>query len=239
MESKAQVLSTVLLDQPLMNRAHEAGIALDAMSFIQIVDITDENDLRDQIEDLYYKRITAVFTSVNAVRAICEQAYFPRPKWKVYCIGNATKNAVLEYFDVACVCGMANDSAALAGIIKQNGVKEVVFFCGDKRLDTLSASLQKGGVTVSEVIVYQTVEVPKFVEKEYDGILFFSPSGVNSFFSMNTIEPETVLFAIGGTTANALKEQSDNKIIESELPSKEQLVERSIQYFQKRAIAGQ
>ena len=106
-------------------------------------------------------------------------------------------------------------------------------------MDTLCESLKKGGVSVDEIIVYQTVEVPKFVEKEYDGILFFSPSGVNSFFSLNTIEPETVLFAIGGTTAKAIKEQSENKIIVSEMPSKEQLVEKSIQYFQKRAIAGQ
>ena len=235
MENKAQILSTVLLDLPLIDKAHKAGITLDAVPFIQVVDITDENDLREQIETLYKERITAVFTSVNAVRAICEQVYFSKPKWKIYCIGSATRNAVLEYFDPAAIGGIANDSAALAGIIKQNGVKEVVFFCGDKRLDTLSYSLESSCITVNEVIVYQTIEVPRFIEKDYDGILFFSPSGVNSFFSLNTIDEGTVLFAIGGTTANAIKEQTDNRIIISELPSKEYMVERSIQYFQKRA----
>lgn len=238
MENKAQILSTVLLGQALINRAHDDGIALDAMSFIQVVDITDENGLPEQIEELYKKPITAVFTSVNAVRAIFEQAYFSKPDWKIYCLGNATKNAILEYFDAMAIHGIANDAAALAAIIKQNGVKEVVFFCGDKRMDTLSDSLHQGGIAVGEVVVYQTVEVPKFVEKEYDGILFFSPSGVNSFFSLNTVEPDTVLFAIGSTTANAIKEQSDNKIVVSEMPSKEQLVAQSIQYFQKRVITG-
>jgi len=235
MGNKAHILSTALLDQPLINRAGEVGITLDAMSFIQVVDVTDENGLPEQIEELYTKRITVVFTSVNAVRAVCEQAYFPKPKWNVYCIGNATRNVVLEYFNTTLIRGIANDAAALAAIIKENGEKEVVFFCGDKRMDTLSETLQKSGIAVNEVIVYQTIEVPKFVEKDYDGILFFSPSGVNSFFSLNTIDPRTVLFAIGGTTASAIKEQTDNRIVISELPSKEQLVERSIQYFKKRA----
>jgi uroporphyrinogen-III synthase len=239
MSNKTNILSTVLLDQPLINKANEAGVTLDAMSFIQVVDITDENDLQEQLEELYRKKITAVFTSVNAVRAVFEQAFYKKPNWKVYCIGHATRNAILEYFDVTALCGIANDAAALAAIIKQNGEEDVFFFCGDKRMDTLCASLEKTGVGVHEVIVYQTVEVPKFVEKDYDGILFFSPSGVNSFFSMNTIDADTVLFAIGGTTAKAIKEMTDNKVVESELPSKEQLVERSIQYFQKRAIAGQ
>ena len=235
MENKTRILSTALLDQPLINKAHDAGIILDAMSFIQIVDITDENDVREQIEALYTQKATVVFTSANAVRAVCEQAYFIKPDWKIYCIGNATKNSILEYFDATAIVGMANDAAVLAAVIIENGEKEVVFFCGDKRMDTLGVSLEQSGVNVNELIVYRTVEVPKFVEKDYDGILFFSPTGVNSFFSLNTIEPETILFAIGGTTAKAIKEQTDNRIIESELPSKEQLVDKTIQYFQKRA----
>jgi uroporphyrinogen-III synthase len=238
MENKTQILSTAVLDQQLLYKAHEAGMVLDAMSFIQIVDITDGNDLREQIEELYTRHITAVFTSANAVKAICEQAFFVKPHWHIYCIGNATRAAVLEYFEVTSIHGIANDAAALAAIIKDNEVPDVVFFCGDKRLDTLCDHLQQCRIGVEEVVVYETVEVPKFVEKDYDGILFFSPSGVNSFFSLNTIEPDVTLFAIGHTTAMAIKAQVDNHIIISELPSKEHLVDKTIQYFHKRTIAG-
>jgi len=237
MENKPHILSTVLLDEPLMHKVAEAGMQLDAVPFIQVVDITDEDDRLERIERLYRKPITVVFTSVNAVRAVCEQVYFRKDGWKIYCIGHATRNAVLEYFDTIQVCGIANDAAALAGIIRQNGEREVVFFCGDKRLDTMGELLHKAGIMVNEIVVYRTEEIPRFVEKDYDGILFFSPSGVNSFFNMNTIEPEAILFAIGSTTANALKANTDNKIVISEQPSKEQLVEKAIQYFNRRATA--
>ena len=237
MENKTQILSTVLLDQPLVKKATDAGMLLDAMSFIQVVDITDEGDNLEQIERLYRKQVTVVFTSVNAVRAVCEQVYFKKGGWKIYCIGQATRNAVLEYFDITQVQGIANDAAALAGIIKQNGEREVIFFCGDKRMDTLCDVLHKANIVVNEIIVYRTEEVPKFVEKDYDGILFFSPSGVNSFFSMNVVEEGAVLFAIGSTTAHAIKENADNMIIISEMPSKEYLVEKAIQYFHKRAMS--
>jgi len=234
MENRKQILSTVLLDQPLLDKAADAGIVLDAMPFIQVVDITDEDDNLERIERLYRRPITVVFTSVNAVRAVCEQVYFSKLGWKIYCIGHATRNAVLEYFDREQVHGIANDAAALAGVIKNNGVTEVIFFCGDKRMDTLAGTLERYGVQVHEIVVYRTEEVPRFVEKDYDGILFFSPSGVNSFFSMNTIEPGAVLFAVGSTTALALKENAaENKVVTCELPSKEQMVDTAIQYFNK------
>ncbi len=223
-----------MLDRPLLDKAADAGVVLDSVPFIQVVDITDEDDNLERIERLYRKPVTVVFTSVNAVRAVCEQVYFSKQGWTIYCIGHATRNAVLEYFDREQVHGIANDAAALAGVIKNNGVSEVVFFCGDRRMDTLGEQLEKYGVQVNEIIVYRTEEVPRFVEKDYDGILFFSPSGVNSFFSMNTIEPSAVLFAIGSTTARALKENAEeNKVITCELPSKEQMVDTAIQYFNK------
>ena len=107
-------------------------------------------------------------------------------------------------------------------------------------MDTLPEALQRQGIKVNEVVVYETIETPRFAGERYDGILFFSPSGVNSFFGMNTIEPETILFAIGETTAKAIKEQAANTVIVSESPSKDHLLDQAIQYFRKQApvVAG-
>ena len=41
----------------------------------------------------------------------------------------------------------------------------------------------------------------------FDAILFFSPSGVESFFMNNEIDKETMLFSIGKTTAKALQQR--------------------------------
>ena len=60
MKSRTRLLSTVLLDQPLINKAEEKGIALDDIAFIQ-VDTVKEAELLAKTEDLYSLPITAVF----------------------------------------------------------------------------------------------------------------------------------------------------------------------------------
>ncbi len=221
-----------MLDQPLINKAAENGIVLDALSFIEISSNV-ESDLHAEMEELCELPITAVFTSANAVRAIAPIIHEAKPVWKVYCTGAATKAALLEDFDMTAIAGIANDAAGLAEVILANNVFEVVFFCGDKRMDTLPTTLRDRDVTVHEIIVYHTIETPQKVAKQYDGILFFSPSAVNSFYKVNRTGPETVLFAIGNTTANALRAHTDSTVILGGTPSKEQLVDLAIDYFHK------
>jgi uroporphyrinogen-III synthase len=81
------------------------------------------------------------------------------------------------------------------------------------------------------VVVYETIETPVKIDKKYNGILFFSPSAARSFFSINKIDTDTVLFAIGTTTAVELRKFSHNKILVGEHPNKEQLAEKAIGYF--------
>jgi uroporphyrinogen-III synthase len=232
--SGTRLLSTVLLDQLLIDKAAKEDIVLDAMSFIQLTSNT-EDDLWAEVEEMCSLPITAVFTSANAVRAIAHIVADVKPEWNIYCIGNATRTAVLECFKAQAIRGTANDAAELAGQILNDGVCEVVFFCGDMRMDTLPVLLRNDDITVHEVIVYHTIETPHEVTKHYDGILFFSPSGVNSFFSVNKVDATTVLFAIGHTTAEAVKMHTTNTIVTGETHSKEGLVESAIQYFHKRA----
>jgi len=61
--------------------------------------------------------------------------------------------------------------------------------------------------------------------------LVFSPSAVDSFFTLNTIDKNTTLFAIGNSTANAIKQQVNNKIIIADTPGKAALVKKMLAYF--------
>ena len=70
----------------------------------------------------------------------------------------------------------------------------------------------------------------------YDGILFFSPSAVNSFLLKNKISPKTQLFAIGSTTANALQPFTNQPVIIAETPGKENLLHLAINHFSKSKI---
>ena len=84
---------------------------------------------------------------------------------------------------------------------------------------------------MEEVIIYETLETPFTIKSSYSAILFFSPSAVHSFFSANSVEESTILFAIGNTTAATIKQFSNNTIITSDFPAQDQLMDKAIDYF--------
>lgn len=232
MNNKVSILSTVALDQRLIDKAADQGVLLNGVPFIQVAAL-DNTDIKEEVADLCSRTIAAVFTSANAVRAISKTTKALQPAWNIYCIGHATQLAVLECFSAEAIKGMANDAATLAEIIKTELVPEVVFFCGDKRMDTLPDILRGEDVNVHEVVVYHTMETPQPISKKYDAILFFSPSSVHSFFAVNKVAAEVVLFAIGTTTASALQKHTNNKMIIGNTPSKEEMIADAINYFHK------
>ncbi len=233
-DKKVRILSTRPLDEALVNKAFEHRIIIDSISFIKTQKIID-TDISGKIKELASGSITAVFTSMNGAEAVIEslQEYNLQPVWKIYCIGSATVSLIRDYLVSGEILATGRNAAELSQAIILDNVKEAVFFCGDQRRDELPQQLQKSNIKVEEIVVYKTNEILVKVEKEYDGILFFSPSAVKSFFSVNSIYTDTVLFSIGNTTADEIRKNSNNKIIVSDFPSKDKLVEEVIAYFDK------
>ena len=129
------------------------------------------------------------------------------------------------------IVGTGKDAQSLAEGMIGNGTKEAVFFCGNIRRDELPQLLKQHQIDLKEMVVYQTNTTPYCIHKPYDAILFFSPSAVDSFFSANKVEGQTILFAIGNTTAKAIENYSFNKIVRSDSPEKDSLVRKAITYF--------
>jgi uroporphyrinogen-III synthase len=84
-------------------------------------------------------------------------------------------------------------------------------------------------------VIYETIETPQVSTEDIDGILFFSPSAVQSFFSVNQLKKETVCFSIGYTTAESVAGFTDNRIIISEAPSQEMILASVHFYFANKA----
>ena len=169
---------------------------------------------------------------MNAVEAVADYLDGQPVEWNIYCMGNTTNRLVKKYFGERKIAGTANSAAELAELIVEDSmIDEVIFFCGDQRRDELPAILKNNDIDVNEITVYQTIAIPHKIDKTYNGILFFSPSAVESFFRKNKIPATTILFAIGSTTANEIKKYSNNKIIISDEPGKENLVEKMMEYF--------
>jgi uroporphyrinogen-III synthase len=228
--NKITILSTGALDIALTAMAAENGLVIDTIPFISITPVIVE----EEVGSLLDQNGVIVFTSANAVETVAAYVSDEEPRWSIYCIGFATSRAVEKYFPGSVVADVAENALLLADkMISRRVNTPVTFFCGNQRRDELPAKLKAAGLEVNEIIVYETQPTPKKLDRDFDGILFFSPSAAISFFSMNQVQPGTILFSIGGTTTAALAMYSDNKIVKAGKPEKADLVKKVIEYFKK------
>ena len=147
-----------------------------------------------------------VFTSSKAVEAVAANLETHPMHWNFFCIGHGTRTTVHKYFGGSSITATADNASQLAKEIIGRGIThDVLFFCGDQRRDELPDMLSAAGIRATEIVTYETILTPEKIVRQYDGILFFSPSAVQSFFSMNAVQPQTMLFSIGSTTAVGLK----------------------------------
>ncbi|MBL7711872.1 MAG: uroporphyrinogen-III synthase [Chitinophagaceae bacterium] len=231
MGHKHTILSTAVLPEAQMLQLEQAGILCEQIPFISIQQSVSA-EVRSAIDRASRQQKAVVFTSVNAVAPVVAALAGKIPDWQVFCISGATRMAVEQYFGADKVAGSADDAASLEQKISVPGpAAEVLFFCGNKRMDTLPGLLSGRGIRVEEYQVYTTTLSPVRLDKSYDAILFFSPSGVESYLSENEMAQDTVLFTIGHTTAKAVKSSLPNKVIVSPEPGKKQLTETVIAYY--------
>jgi uroporphyrinogen-III synthase len=235
-KNKIRILSTSVLEHLLVQQLEDQGIAAESMAFISIKTRTDPG-LKKEIAQLSSQKKIVVFTSFHAVETISISLNNMKPNWQIFCLGSSTRKIVSEVFGPESIAGSADTANALADLmVEQNTVGEVLFFCGNWRREELPLHLANHQIEVREIIVYETMLSPRTVSVIYDGILFFSPSGVKSFFSLNQPEPETVLFAIGDTTANEIRKYSDNNVVVSDRPATENLMSTVIKFFRSHPL---
>jgi uroporphyrinogen-III synthase len=230
MESnKKYLLST----RPLPKAIHEEGakksVIIEELSFIATKPIEDDI-VNQKVKTLATEQHTVVFTSMNAVEAVAAQINGV-PDWKIYCIGNTTRQLIEEKWGAEKIMATAENAQRLGERLIDDGIKEVVFFCGNIRRDELPNKIRSEGGKVEEVVVYETEETPTKLDKEYDGILFFSPSAVHAFYSQNKSSKNTTLFAIGKTTEEAIRQHKGYTIVVAKVTDKIAMAQEAIDYL--------
>ncbi|GEQ84784.1 uroporphyrinogen III methyltransferase [Patiriisocius marinistellae] len=158
----------------------------------------------------------AIFTSQNGVKSFFENCSIKNKKTKiknVFCIGEKTKSLLQKNgFNVTKVGEYGADLGKF--IVENHENESFYYFCGAQRRDELPNILKNYGIEISEVKTYKTVLFPKKFEQNWDGILFFSPSGVQSYIAENIIIfKETSAICIGNTTATEAAKHFKNVVI--------------------------
>lgn len=203
--SDVHILCTKKIDTNLLEGLEQKGIYVDNIPFTDIVPLVN-NYLSNKIYELSQQKITAIFTSANGVKAVANLLNKTEINWEIACLDKGTYYAVQEHFPHNKVVLTAKDGDSLAQLLVQHNYSDApaVFFCGNKRLDTLPFYFSSHNIALEEVMVYQTLIKSQPLEKYYNGIMFFSPSAVDSYFVYNEFPNNCVAFCIGETTANAL-----------------------------------
>lgn len=217
-----KVLSTKKLAPHLVKQASEEGIQLIQKSFITIQPTLPKAEFVQVIQaNKSLDSNTAItFTSANAVKYTSsffkEQHIHSYNNCNIFCLESQTKQAVIHYFSEQQILDTAPNAKALADkIIKHINFNKVLFFCGESRRDELPRTLQANNIEVVEIVIYKTMATPQLQAEHVDAVLFFSPSAVDSFFSINNVSKQTVCVAIGQTTATIIKKYTNNCIIVS------------------------
>ena len=163
-----------------------------------------------------------IITSQNAVEAILHAYSKEELQFKnIFCVGRRTKKLIES--KIGKVSYVARNAEKLVPYLIENiENKQVTYFCSNIRLNFLPNKLAENGFKVDEVEAYQTISSPVKIDDNTDGILFFSPSGVESFVKENATN--AIAFCIGETTATAAKKYFD-KVEVANLPSVDSLLD--------------
>lgn len=213
---KAKILSTKKLSFAQRELLLNANFSLTQYNAIQIKPIDFE--VLKPVKN-------AIITSKNAAKAVIEKQLQIE---NCFCVGEKT-SALLTQKDIH-VKNICHSAKMLAEHIVQNFKTDAfTFFSGSIRRDELPVILKEHQVELQEITVYDTVETNEKVKGFFNGILFFSPSAVRSFFSKNSHHDAT-LFCIGKTTAEEALNFSKNIIIATK-PTIENTIVQVVKYF--------
>jgi len=190
-----RLLSTKLLLPQEVEAFAALGFQVESLPLIRV-------QLSETIE-AFPQADFAIFTSGNALEALqrhpAAKALAPR---RAFCVGSKTRESLEKAgWEVVASFGYAQQLAD--HLVEQYACYSFVFFCGERRMDTLPEQLKTHGIPCHECLTYTTELTPQKLHKPYDGLLFFSPSAVKSFLKENHFAEEKII-CIGSTTQGAI-----------------------------------
>tara|TARA_B100001063_G_C16712698_1_gene528930 strand:- start:421 stop:1092 length:672 start_codon:yes stop_codon:yes gene_type:complete len=210
-----RLLSTKILSQNFRERILMNQFSLVEKAFIKI------SFLKNPKIDGIFDRL--IFTSQNAVNAV-----FSSPKIQkmiegkiIYCVGKKTASLLAENGQK--VAKIAQNSLELAHfLIKNHQNESFSYFCGKLRTPDLEEILPVRGMHIKPIEVYTTHLKEHTVKGNFDGILFFSPSGVRGYAQNNGFE-NVHIFCLGNSTAKEVALHTSQYTVAND-PSESQLL---------------
>ena len=147
-----QLFSTKLLSPAQLQAFVCEGFALEMSDFIKVVPATA---LTSVPQADYF-----LLTSQNALYALRSMpCYEQLPHRKAFCVGEKTRKLLeAEGWEVVASFDYAKQLAPY--LVKHYAKSSFVFFCGEKRMDTLPTTLKANHIQLQECLTYHTQLTP-------------------------------------------------------------------------------
>ena len=208
-----EVLSTRRLDAAVLAELAEAGVRCTAHDFVDIVPRANAPELQLQPHEG-----TVLVSSQNALHALDWSGV------QVRCVGEKTAEKLrARGAQVLSVHSGAASMSEYAVALEES----CTYVCGSTRMPTVEA-FARAGAALNVVEVYDTLHASRRMDGPWDGILFFSPSGVRSYHASNAqLAPS---FCIGATTG-AVAQSFGHPVVLASKSTKLAVVRAAIEHF--------
>jgi len=202
-----KVLCLKKLTPPRINAGRKSGLGLTAVEVIET-----QPDFESYAVSYALKSTNNwVFSSLNSVSAITSVLKSTSMIHKhVFCVGPRVAN----FFDGKVkAIHQVNSASELTEVAKASEKERFMWFHGNKSDMALIEEFEVHEMTLSSHTVYKTeLIIPRIEDLEdYKALMFFSPSGVDSFNEHNYIPENAVVSAIGKTTAEYIALKYDDQ----------------------------
>jgi uroporphyrinogen-III synthase len=170
------------------------------------------------------------FSSQNAVRSFLANPIASAHQNPILCVGEKTK-LLLEQNGQKVIKTAPNMLELVDFIQKTMKNEHFLHICGNRKLADFAVGMQKTGISYTEVTAYHTHLVSRVQTPEPQGLLFYSPSGVESYLQTNSIGASWC-FCIGETTATAVRPLTEHLTV-SPKPDADLLVAAAATHFKR------
>lgn len=215
------ILSTRSLRSEQLLNLELAGCKVTTHNYInkviEIPDYVNKFSVRQNV-------IITSSTGLMAFLKIVNMFRLNKADYKIYCIEPVTAKLVREAGLV--IAGTASNSSLLVQeILHHDKVSKVTYISGSLDKGRLSKQLIENKVDINTLVVYNTRFTPHVVNESYSVIIYFSPSAIDSFLSVNQLR-DVPCFCIGSTTGTYASEKGYSHIYIPDKPTEEDLIRK-------------
>lgn len=223
----ATLACTRKLSEGYVSRAALNGVTIKDEALIRI-DLIDNAKTPGKICDGVRPFVLTSMHAVEGLLAIATKNNIDLKRISVFCISGRTLQA-LNNTGVN-VLGVAENSTGLVEVIRRSGYKKLLHLTSNIRLDDWKEQLHQYSVSVENVEVYTKTIIPNDFGK-IDGVIFFSPSQVETFLQLNECINPMPVFCIGSTTAQAATAAGYDNVFIATASSERAVMELVFDYF--------